>query len=270
MPGVDEEPIAPTIHNLLHKDPNHANMCYDPHNVQAMITVDLKDGDDGHVCGSTFIPGSRFAQMMGQADPDTVRLQTIQAIGATTTFGKAMGAHFHYGKRGDNEVPMQTFDRVTHVIPTAEGEGNVITTHFTVPASRKAGESTSHYPAAGLGDVKLVNTFGSKEDHQVGTARAFQRGLRWSHALDKTPEELAATCTKVGSEGTARFLVPVDGAAKSCPMSSLIRSNVERNGADFCGGNYADGKRTVVANNRGEQCTVMASKDFHQVFSQQV
>lgn len=258
----------PTIHNLLHKDPNHANLCYDPETVSAIVGIKLKDGPDGHVHGSTFIPGERFAKMMGQADPDTVRLKQVTVTGATTTFGAPMGAHIHYGQEDVDDESISTFDRVMHVVPSSTGVGDVITTHFTVPAASMDGSQTSHFPPSGLGSIKLANSVGTKEEHQSATARAFQRNLRWGHALNKTPEQLAASCTKVGTDEAARFLVPIDGGPDACAMSTLIRSNVEKNGAAFCGGHYSPDKRTVVANARAEPCTVMAGAHFNQVFSQ--
>lgn len=258
-----------TIHNLLGRADDHANMCYDPECVSAVVEINLKDGPDGHVVGSTHIPGERFAKMLGQADPDTVRLKTVSLVGATTAFGGPMGAHVHYGDpaAGAND-PIQTLDRVMHVVPDADNHGDIITTHFTVPMASSDGAATSHFPPGGLGTIKLQNTGGTSEEHQATTTRAFQRSMRWSHAKGKTPEELAATCTKVGTDATARFLVPIDPGSAPCPMSTLIRSNVERNGADFCGGHYSPAKRTVVPNAKAEPCTVMTGAHFNQVFSQ--
>lgn len=264
----DETEPSPAIHNLLAAADDHSNLCYDPASVSAVIGVDLTDGDDGHVHGSTFIPGARFAQMMGQSDPDTVRLQTVSAVGATTSFGAELGAHLHFGEKGEGQKALQTFDRVMHVVPDGSGAGNVITTHFTIPAATSAGTATGHFPPHGLGSVKLENPLTTKLEHQIGTARAFQRNLRWQHALNKTPEELAKSCTKVGSGTAARFLVPIDGAQGACPMGTLIRGNVEKNAATFCGGNYAPDRRSTTTNAKGEQCTVMAAKDFQAVFAQ--
>ena len=261
---------TPTIHNLMGKEPNHANMCYDPHSVQCVIGIDLADGDDGHVHGSTFIPGDRFAMMMGQSDPDTVRLSTVTAEGVVTPFNGSMGAHVHYGERdgADTELPIGTVDRVMHVVPADDGRGRIITTHFPIPPAAKPGENSSHFPPNGLGKISIASSFNTKDESQVSTARSFQRKLRWNHALNKTPEELASSCVKVGTADTARYLIPLDANADACAMSTLIRSNVDKNGAEFCSGNYTPAKRTTVVNARGENCTVMAGRDFQQVFSQ--
>jgi len=206
---------------------------------------------------------------MGQPYSFFIEMATTETKGAVTSFGSPLGAHVQYGTTESN-TPIGTSDRVMHVLPGDRGNSDpatIISTHFTVPASPGNGKQVGHFPPDGLGKINIKQTFEDKGAAKEASFKALQRRLRWNHAVDKTHEELSSSCTKVGDGETARFLVPIDASTSSCPMSTLIRQNVERNDG-FCGGHYSPKNRTTVTDNKQQVCTVMPAADFQQVFSQ--
>lgn len=219
------------------------------------VHANLTPSKTGTLIGTAFLSADQICKLTGQPHVDLAHFDKIECSGGFTNVSDMVGTTLLLGGGSSPLETMPTVDRSMRL----DCSGNLTAAHFMV------------HPSSGNGDMCTTGFAGSitpafdsdPQERYAMTSNALARSVRWAGTDIGDESVLRKTCTKVGSDAQARWLVPHDGTGTSCAVSKLWGNN--HNSPDFCSGDYSLKNRSTAVDMNGRNCTVVTAADMDTV-----
>jgi len=219
------------------------------------VHAKLTPSNTGTLVGTAFLSADHICKLTGQPHVDLAHFDKIECTGGFTNVSDMVGTTLLLGGGTSPLQTMPTVDRAMRL----DCNGSLTAAHFMV------------HPSSGNGDMCATGFAGSitpafdsdPTDRYAMTSNALARSVRWAGTDIGDKSVLRKTCTKVGSDAQARWLVPHDGTGTQCAVSKLWSTN--HNSSDFCSGDYSIKNRSTAIDMNGRNCTVVTAADMDTV-----